>query len=297
MATQLQPYLFFYGRCAEALEFYKSVFGGSYEMMRVGDAPGSGRRPPRTTTRSCTRRSRPVRSSSSASDGRDVKAVDPDAGNISLALAFDDGARGERIFGALSGGGNVQMPVSPGFWGGRFGSVVDKFGIGMARDAAVSERITPFLWFDDKAEEAARFYVSVFSIFPDTRIGNVSRYAENTPGEAGTVMTVEFELGGLAFVALNGGPVYTFTPAISFQIDCADQAEVDHFWDRLTDGGTPSRCGWLHDKFGVSWQVVPRALPRLLKDENDAKSEAVMQAMLGMAKIDVAALQSAYDTA
>ena len=155
-------------------------------------------------------------------------------------------------------------------------------------------KITPFLWFDGRAEEAANFYVSVFE---NAKILSISRYPEDSPGPAGTVMTVEFALDGQAFIALNGGPEYTFTPAISFSIDCKDQAEVDHYWDRLSEGGKPIQCGWLQDKFGLSWQVVPSLLPELLKSEDEAKSDAVMQAMLTMVKLDVKALQDAYDRA
>lgn len=155
-------------------------------------------------------------------------------------------------------------------------------------------KITPFLWFDGKAEDAANFYVSIFK---NAKIRSVSRYGEDTPGTPGTVMTVSFELDGQEFVALNGGPEYTFTPAVSFSIDCKNQAEVDHFWDRLCEGGRPIQCGWLQDKFGLSWQVVPSILPELLQDDNDAKSHAVMQAMLKMVKLDIAALQAAYDAA
>jgi predicted 3-demethylubiquinone-9 3-methyltransferase (glyoxalase superfamily) len=155
-------------------------------------------------------------------------------------------------------------------------------------------KITPFLWFDGKAEEAANFYVSLFD---NAKIRNASRYSEGSPGEAGTVMTVQFELDGQAFIALNGGPEYTFTPAVSFSIDCKSQAEVDHFWDRLSEGGRTSQCGWLQDKYGLSWQVVPSVLPELLGDDDDAKSDAVMQAMLKMTKLDIAALQEAYDRA
>jgi len=158
----------------------------------------------------------------------------------------------------------------------------------------VSDKITPFLWFDHQAEEAANFYVSIFR---NARVVTVNRYGDDAPGEPGTVMTVEFELDGQRFVALNGGPQYQFTPAISFMIDCADQAEVDHFWDRLCEGGKPVQCGWLQDKYGISWQVVPEALPRLLGDDDEDKSHAVMQAMLTMVKLDVAALQRAYDEA
>ena len=158
----------------------------------------------------------------------------------------------------------------------------------------MSGRITPFLWFDDKAEEAAQFYVSVFD---NSKIVNVSRYSEGSPGEPGSVMTVEFELDGLPFIALNGGPEYQFTPAVSFSIECKTQAEVDRYWDRLTEGGRPVQCGWLQDKYGLSWQVVPTVLPELLKSEDEKKADAVMQAMLKMVKLDVAALQAAYDNA
>jgi predicted 3-demethylubiquinone-9 3-methyltransferase (glyoxalase superfamily) len=160
--------------------------------------------------------------------------------------------------------------------------------------AAVTGKITPFLWFDGRAEEAANFYVSIFK---NAKITNISRYTENSPGEAGTAMTVEFELDGEAFIALNGGPAYTFTPAVSFSIDCKDQAEVDHFWDRLSDGGQTIQCGWLADKFGLSWQVVPSVLPELLKSDDEEKADAVMQAMLTMIKLDIATLQEAYDRA
>lgn len=155
-------------------------------------------------------------------------------------------------------------------------------------------KITPFLWFDGQAEEAANFYVSIFE---DAKILNVSRYPDESPGMPGSAMTVSFELEGQAFIALNGGPEYSFTPAVSFFIDCATQAEVDHFWERLSEGGRPGRCGWLEDKYGVSWQVVPALLPELLQDESDEKSAAVMQAMLQMTKLDLNALQQAYDRA
>jgi len=152
----------------------------------------------------------------------------------------------------------------------------------MDDDAAVSKKITPFLWFDGQAEAAANFYVSVFE---NAKINRVSP------------MTVSFELEGQEFVGLNGGPHFTFTPAVSFFIDCKSQAEVDHYWERLSEGGQTSQCGWLQDKFGLSWQVVPSLLPELLHDDNDAKSDAVMQAMLKMTKLDVKALQEAYDRA
>ena len=152
----------------------------------------------------------------------------------------------------------------------------------------------PFLWFDGQAEAAAALYVDVF---PDSRIDNVSRYGEAGPGEPGTVLTVDFTLDGQRFVALNGGPQFRFTEAVSFQIPCADQAEVDHYWDRLSEGGEESRCGWLKDRFGLSWQVVPTALPELLGDPDPDRANRAMQAMLGMRRLDIAALRAAADGA
>lgn len=154
--------------------------------------------------------------------------------------------------------------------------------------------ITPCLWFDTEGEEAASFYVSVF---PNSRITEVAHYGEGGPRPAGTVMTVAFELDGEPFTALNGGPQFSFDEAISFEITCEDQGEVDHYWDALTDGGEESQCGWLKDRFGVSWQVVPKALPELLADPDAERARRVMEAMLTMKKIDVAALRSAYDGA
>jgi len=155
-------------------------------------------------------------------------------------------------------------------------------------------KITPFLWFDGRAEEAANFYVSIFE---NAKIDNISRYPEDSPGAAGTVMTVQFELDGQPFIALNGGPEYSFTPAVSFSIDCKDQAEVDHYWDRLSEGGKTVQCGWLQDKFGLSWQVVPSILPELLGGDDEKKADAAMQAMLKMIKLDIKGLQEAYDRA
>jgi predicted 3-demethylubiquinone-9 3-methyltransferase (glyoxalase superfamily) len=152
--------------------------------------------------------------------------------------------------------------------------------------------LTTCLWFDTQAEEAATYYTS---IFPGARLGPVSRYGEGGPRPAGLVITAEFELNGQRFVALNGGPQYTFTEAISFQIPCADQAEVDYYWDRLTaDGGQPGPCGWLKDKFGVSWQVIPAVLGSLLGDPDPAKAARATQAMLAMGKLDIAALERAH---
>jgi predicted 3-demethylubiquinone-9 3-methyltransferase (glyoxalase superfamily) len=149
-------------------------------------------------------------------------------------------------------------------------------------------KITPWLWFDTEGEEAARFYTSVF---PNSRITDVSRYGSAGPRPEGTVMTVSFELDGQEFVALNGGPEHTFTEAISFQVDCETQADVDTFWSKLSEGGEEGPCGWLKDRFGVSWQIVPSALPELLGDADRERSQRVMQAMLKMKKIDIDALE------
>ena len=151
-------------------------------------------------------------------------------------------------------------------------------------------KINPCLWFDGQAEEAARFYTSIFK---NSKITAISRWPEGAPGPAGDVLTVEFELDGQTFTGLNGGPHFKFNEAVSFQVPCADQAEVDYFWDRLLDGGEPSRCGWLKDRFGVSWQVFPRALPELLSGSDEAKAQRAMAAMMTMAKIDLAAIERA----
>lgn len=151
--------------------------------------------------------------------------------------------------------------------------------------------VTPFLWFDTQAEEAAKFYVSVF---PRSKILDVSRYLEAGPGPRGSVMTVEFELDGQRFIALNGGPEFKFTEAVSFSIDCKDQEEVDRYWDALGAGGEPGPCGWLKDKFGLSWQVNPTILGEMLGDRDEKKASRAMAAMLKMTKIDIAALQEAY---
>ncbi len=153
------------------------------------------------------------------------------------------------------------------------------------------QKITPFLWFDSQAEEAANFYVSIFR---NAKVGTISRYGEGGPAPAGSAMTVSFELDGLEFTALNAGPMFKFTEAISFYVNCETQEEVDHYWDSLiAGGGKPSQCGWLKDKFGLSWQIIPAALPRLLSDPDRGKASRVMQAMLKMARIDVAALEEA----
>jgi predicted 3-demethylubiquinone-9 3-methyltransferase (glyoxalase superfamily) len=149
---------------------------------------------------------------------------------------------------------------------------------------------TPCLWFDTQGEDAARFYTSVF---PNSRIVEVARFGEAGPREAGTVMTVSFELDGRPFTALNGGPEFTFSEAVSFQIECADQAEVDHYWETLSEGGEQGPCGWLKDRFGLSWQVVPTRLYELLRDPDTERAQRVMRAMLGMRKIEIAALEAA----
>ena len=153
-------------------------------------------------------------------------------------------------------------------------------------------KITPCLWFDTQGEEAANLYTS---LFPNSRIVNVSYYGESGPRPAGTVLTVEFELDGENFLALNGGPDFQFTEAISFQVACEDQAEVDYYWNNLSAGGEEGPCGWLKDKFGMSWQVVPTVLPKLLADPDRVKAERAMKAMMSMGKLDVAALQRAFD--
>jgi predicted 3-demethylubiquinone-9 3-methyltransferase (glyoxalase superfamily) len=154
------------------------------------------------------------------------------------------------------------------------------------------QKISPFLWFDTLAEEAARFYVSVFD---NSRIGTVTRYGDAGPGPKGSAMTVAFELEGQQFIALNGGPHFKFSEAISFSIDCKTQDEVDRYWNALTtDGGSEQPCGWLKDKFGVSWQVNPTVLGQMLDDPDPQKAKRVMEAMLKMKKIDIAALQRAY---
>ncbi len=154
------------------------------------------------------------------------------------------------------------------------------------------QKITPFLWFDDKAEEAANFYTSIFK---NSKVGTVTRYGEAGPGPRGTVMIVTFQLHGQEFVALNGGPQFTFTEAISFVVNCETPQEVDELWEKLSERGHKGKCGWLKDKFGVSWQIVPTALGELLHDKDARKSQSVMAAMLQMDKIDIARLRQAYE--
>ena len=152
-------------------------------------------------------------------------------------------------------------------------------------------KITPFLWFDGKAEEAMNFYISIFK---NSKILSVTRYGEAGPGPKGTVMTAKFELNGQEFIALNGGPQFTFTEAVSFVVSCETQQEVDELWEKLSQGGQKSRCGWLKDKYGLSWQVIPTVLVELLQDKDPEKSNRVMQAMLQMDKIEIETLRRAY---
>jgi len=152
------------------------------------------------------------------------------------------------------------------------------------------QKITPCLWFDTAGEEAANFYTSVF---PNSKIGHVACYGSAGPRSEGTVMTVSFELDGQEFLALNGGPDFTFSEAISFQVSCKNQEEVDRYWNKLSEGGEEGPCGWLKDKFGLSWQIVPTALPELLADPDPEKAQRVMQAMLSMKKIEIDGLERA----
>lgn len=152
-------------------------------------------------------------------------------------------------------------------------------------------KITPFLWFDGKAEEAAGFYVSIFK---NSRITGISRYGEAGPGPKGTAMSATFQIDGQDFIALNGGPMFTFTPAISFFVNCNNQEEVDELWEKLSAGGEKQQCGWLKDKYGVSWQIIPSALGGMLHDPDPVKSGRVMQAMLKMNKIEIETLKRAY---
>ncbi|MFD3652673.1 VOC family protein [Streptomyces sp. NPDC058620] len=153
------------------------------------------------------------------------------------------------------------------------------------------QKITTFLWFDTRAEEAANFYVSVFG--GDSRVLDVTRYGPAGPGENGSVMTVSFRLADQEYTALNGGPQFPFTEAISLSVDCADQAEVDRLWDALSEGGETGQCGWLKDRYGLSWQIVPSGLSEALSDPDPAKAERAMKAMLGMRKLDIQALRDA----
>lgn len=154
------------------------------------------------------------------------------------------------------------------------------------------QKIAPFLWFDGKAEEAMNFYTSIFK---NSKVGNVMRYGDAGPGPKGTVMSATFEIEGQEFMALNGGPMFTFSPAISFFVKCETQGEVDALWAKLSAGGKTQQCGWLQDKFGVSWQIVPTVLGAMLQDKDPQKSKRVMEAMLKMVKLDIKLLKQAYE--
>ncbi|MFM0327635.1 VOC family protein [Caballeronia glebae] len=156
------------------------------------------------------------------------------------------------------------------------------------------QKISPCLWFDGNAEEAANFYLGAFK---SARITDIMRHTESSPGTKGSVLAVLFELEGEDFMALNGGPEYKFTPAISMFIKCESQAEIDHYWDKLTDGGKPIACGWLTDRFGVTWQIAPARLLKMLQDPDPVKADRTMKAMMGMIKLDIAALDRAYNGA
>jgi predicted 3-demethylubiquinone-9 3-methyltransferase (glyoxalase superfamily) len=155
------------------------------------------------------------------------------------------------------------------------------------------QKITPFLWFDGNAEEAVNFYVSIFK---NSKVLSIARYGEAGPGPKGTVMTAAFQLDGQEFVALNGGPQFKFTEAISFWVRCETQEEIDEMWEKLSAGGAKSRCGWLKDKYGLSWQVVPPILGEMLQDKDAKKSQRVMAAMMQMDKIDIGLLRKAYES-
>jgi predicted 3-demethylubiquinone-9 3-methyltransferase (glyoxalase superfamily) len=155
------------------------------------------------------------------------------------------------------------------------------------------QKITPFLWFDSQAEEAAKFYVSIFK---DSKIVGTTHYGEAGPGPKGSVLTVKFQIAGQEFIALNGGPMFKFNESVSFVVNCETQEEIDYFWEKLTaGGGEESRCGWLSDKFGLSWQVVPALLQEMMLDKDEAKSNRVMEAILKMDKLDLATLERAYE--
>jgi predicted 3-demethylubiquinone-9 3-methyltransferase (glyoxalase superfamily) len=164
----------------------------------------------------------------------------------------------------------------------------------MQRNFNAMQRITPFLWFDNQAEEAAKFYTSIFK---NSKLGSVARYGETGPGPKGTVMTADFELDGQKFVALNGGPTFKFTEAISLVVNCETQEEVDYYWDKLSAGGQEVQCGWVKDKYGLSWQIVPTILGKLVQDKDAKKVNRVMEAMMKMVRLDIQGLKQAYDQA
>jgi len=159
-------------------------------------------------------------------------------------------------------------------------------------EAVMPKAITPNLWFDTQAEEAAQYYCS---IFPESRIVTVTHYTEAAPAKAGTVLTVDFELQGQRFTAINGGPQFSFTEAVSFSVECEDQDELDAYWEKLTDGGEDGPCGWCKDRYGLSWQVVPAGMDELFGDDDPERARRAMEAMFGMRKLDIAALRAAAE--
>jgi predicted 3-demethylubiquinone-9 3-methyltransferase (glyoxalase superfamily) len=161
----------------------------------------------------------------------------------------------------------------------------------MKKNKKTGQKIIPFLWFDNQAEEAINFYTSIFK---KSKVLNITRYGDTGPGKKGTVMTGTFKLLGQTFYALNGGPQFKFTEALSLFVNCEDQEEVDYLWEKLSEGGEKSQCGWLKDKFGLSWQIIPTVLGKLLSDKDPQKSQRVMQAMLQMSKMDISKLKEAY---
>lgn len=207
---------------------------------------------------------------------------------------------------ATEAGAEAVMPPMEMFWGDRYGPVArpvrrslgDEPAQGLRGSRRIKpgfsqmQKIKPFLWFDGKAEEAAHFYTALFK---GSKITGTMRYGDVGPGPKGSVMSVTFELNGQQFIALNGGPQFTFSPAISFFVTCETQDEVDELWDKLLEGGQPQQCGWLTDKYGLSWQIVPSVLGEMLQDKDAAKSTRVMQAMLGMIKLDIATLKEAHE--
>jgi predicted 3-demethylubiquinone-9 3-methyltransferase (glyoxalase superfamily) len=246
---------------------------------------------------------------------RDMQAANPSAGTpainerrvIILILRRHDGRRivdstapttKNRRSGVGSGVGGSsfrQQRRNPNGQKRRSRAQASKQASKQARKEDIPmPKVTPFLWFDNQAEEAAQLYTSLFS---NSTIGKVSRYGDAGPGPKGTAMTVEFELDGQRFIALNGGPHFKFTEAVSFSVDCKSQEEVDRFWTKLSEGGEEGRCGWLKDRYGLSWQINPAALGRMLSDPDPKKSKAVMEAMLKMKKIDIAGLEKAYQRA
>jgi predicted 3-demethylubiquinone-9 3-methyltransferase (glyoxalase superfamily) len=167
------------------------------------------------------------------------------------------------------------------------------FGIvEFVKERNTMQKITPFLWFDGRAEEAMKFYTSVFK---NSKVGSVARCGDGGPGPKGSVLTATFELEGLNFVALNAGPKYKFTPAISFVVNCQTQEEIDDYWEKISAGGKEIQCGWLEDKFGLSWQITPANLGKMLQDKDAAKSQCVMSALMKMVKLDIKALEQAYN--